>query len=612
MASERGADDWVEAFERAAERRSEPLLVTAERTLRYGDVVDRAHAVAGLCAARGWKPGQRVVVASEDPVEVTSLYLALVRNGVTVLVVDPGASEREAAALLDVGAPVAIFADRAIVGRWRVPSGPEPVEIAPPERASSALFRRLVRRTEPAPDAGAGWPRLLDGVAAAQPPPALAPDGDAHVLFTSGTTSAPKGVRIGHRALFAHLRTLRKVFGYDAATRIQNVLPLHHTDGLVQGPLVAFSAGAQVHRPLPFRISRLPQLLDAIYAERITHLVTVPSVLAMIDRLGADFEESFDTDDFRFVVSAAAPLPEALWRRFEERFGTRVANVYGLTETVTGGLFAGPDPAEPRIGTVGRPVDCEVRLVDERGAPVAAGEAGELEMRGEHLMSGYLGVADEEQPIRDGWLRTGDLAEAGEAGTYRIVGRRKNVVITGGINVQPEEVTEVLASLPGVVEAVTFGAPDEMMGERVVACVALDPASGLRASDLAAHCRRELAPEKRPARIHVLDSLPRGPAGKVRIEAVRERIEREVGAGGAAGGTLRERVVALAAERFQLDPSELGPGARAADTPGWDSLGHLELVTAAEKAFGVELSTREILAIETLADLEETLARKLG
>jgi long-chain acyl-CoA synthetase len=607
--AERGPEGWVEAFERAAERRRQPLLVTAERTLRYGDVVDRARRVAGLCAARGWKPGDRVLVASEDPIETTALYLALARNGVTVAVVDPGASEREARVLLEIGAPVAIFADRAVLGRWRLPGGPEPVEITPPERASGALFRRLVRRAEPAPAAAAGWPRLLDAVSEADPPAALDPDGDAHVLFTSGTTSTPKGVRIGRRALFAHLRTLREVFGYDETTRTLNVLPLHHTDGLVHGPLVAFDAGAVVHRPAPFRIGGLPALLDAIYAERITHWITVPAVLAMVERLGADFEESFDGDDFRTVVSSAAPLPEALWRRFEERFGAPVANVYGLTETVVGGLFAGPGPEEPRIGTVGRPVDCEVRIVGEDGAPVARGEVGELEMRGEHLMSGYLG--SDEQPIRDGWLRTGDRAREDESGAYRIVGRRKNLVITGGINVQPEEVTEVLASVPGVVEAVTFGMPDEILGERVVSCVALDPASGLRASDLAARCREALSPEKRPARIHVLDSLPRGPAGKVRLEAIRERIERESGAV-AAEGTLRERIVALAAEVFQLDPRELGPGARAADTPGWDSLGHLELVTEAERVFGVEIATREVLAIETLADLEETLARKLG
>src|SRR5262249_39905226 len=160
-----------------------------------------------------------------------------------------------------------------------------------------------------------------------------------------------------------------------------------------------------------------------IYRERITHLIAVPTLLAMIAQTGPEFSDSFATTDFRFVVSSAAPLAVSLWEEFQTRFRTRVANVYGLTETVVGGLFCGPSDADFGMGTVGRAVDCEARVVDADGKPLADGGTGELEMRGDNLLSSYYGDAEATAAaLRDGWFRTGDLATR-EAGFYRIVGR---------------------------------------------------------------------------------------------------------------------------------------------------------------------------------------------
>src|SRR5262245_55076609 len=180
---------------------------------------------------------------------------------------------------------------------------------------------------------------MLQSLEPAEAPARIDPEAIAYILFTSGSTATPKGVCISHRALFSHLATMRRQFGYDFDTRLLNILPLHHTDGMNHGPLSAFTCGGTSFRVQRFTLHQLGLLLDMIYRERITHMIAVPTLLAMIAQTGPEFSDSFATPDFRFVVSSAAPLAASLWQQFQTRFRTRVANVYGLTETVVGGLF---------------------------------------------------------------------------------------------------------------------------------------------------------------------------------------------------------------------------------------------------------------------------------
>lgn len=555
--------------------------------------------MAGLLAALNVSVGDRVVIASHDDAEASLLFVALVCNGITVVNLDPDTGVERAQGLIRKADATLLLLDRELAGKWSAADLPgQLIEIVASGPSPGNLLGRLLGK--PAPAEG-----LLALLAAAtpRPPPEVLDDRTlAYILFTSGTTDRPKGVAISHRALFTHLRTLSRIYAYDDGSRIFNSLALSHADGMIQGPVIGFYNGASVFRPIRFEVTRIDALLDAIYQLRITHMVTVPTVLSLIVRLGLDQRDAFLGGDFRLLVSCGAQLERRLWEEFRATFQAPLVNVYGLTETVIGGVFAGPGADTGVPGSIGVPQDCRLRIVDQAGVDVARGDVGELLMLGDHLMSGYFG--DPEQTarvIRDGWLHTGDLARQDDAGLYWIVGRAKNIIIRGGYNINPEEIVEVLQQYPGVREAIAFGVTDAVWGETVGALVVADPDVDMGA--LHSHCSGRLEAWKLPSRIQRVDALPRGRSGKVMIEAARAMFDAGATAVGIARtgtGDAAERLLRVAAASFNVDPGKLSLASTPHDVPGWDSLAHMELVIALEKEFAVQFSARDIMALDRL------------
>jgi long-chain acyl-CoA synthetase len=583
-----------------ADQARRPWLRTETRTVTYGDLAERARRLAGLLAAEGVRPGDRVVLASRDDAEAALLFTALVLNGVTAILHDAETGAERARGLTAKAAPSLVLVDRSLNAEWDL-SGPWPViEIVPGPARAGGLGSLL------APKAKAeGLLARLAEVEPADPPDAIPGETLAYILFTSGTTKAPKGVCISHAALFAHLATLGRVFGYDRDSRILNTLMLSHADGVVQGPLVALVHGCVVHRPVRFEVGTLDRFLDAVYQLRITHLVAVPTMLALLLRLAGGQRDAFAGGDFRLAISCAAALEPRLWQGVEETFGIELLNMYGLTETVTGGMFKRGAAADGKYGSVGRPIDCEVRLVDEDGRAVPEGETGELLIRGPNLMSGYFDEPEQTaEALRDGWLHTGDTARRDADGDLWVLGRKKNIIIRGGLNIHPEEISEVLNAHPGVLEAVAYGAPDPDWGETVVAVAA---APRLSEADLRAWCLGRLEPRKIPSRIVVVDELPRGRSGKVVLSEARALAERAPDASPEPTGNVEQRLLAVAARCFKTQADRLSLSASPADVLGWDSLAHLELVMAVETEFGVKLTARQIMTLDRLDKLLDHL-----
>jgi len=421
-------------------------------------------------------------------------------------------------------------------------------------------------------------------------------------------------VEIVRGALVSQLQVLFDQYGLDASCRLLDTLPLYHADGLIQGPVLAWFGGLTVYRPLAFSVQTLQGYLDSIYRDRITHLIAVPTMLSLIYRLGLEWRENFASPDFRFIVSCAGHLERGLWELLEEELGVPVVNMYGLTETVTSALFSGPDGRTRRVGSLGMPVNCRIRLVDEQGEEVAPGESGELWISSDQLMRGYHcdpeGTAE---VLRDGWLRTGDLVSLLDTGHLLLVGRKKNQIITGGRNVSPEDVAGVLNLHPAVSESVVLGLPDADWGERVAALVVSD-GQGLDEEDLAAWCRARISEYKVPKRILFVEGLPKGPSGKVRLDAARGLLDQQVDEAAKEDGlqALGERVRAIAANTFRLHIEELPANASPATTPGWDSLTHIGLVVALEGALGIRFSAREIMQMDSLARVQLLCRDKVG
>lgn len=353
------------------------------------------------------------------------------------------------------------------------------------------------------------------------PPPSA---GDAAlVLYTSGTTGKPKGAVHTHGSLAAQVASLSEAWEWSAGDALPNVLPLHHTHGLVNVTLCALANGARVEMLPGFDAEGCWRRLEE---GGLTLFMAVPTVYAKLaaawDTAGAATRarRSEACRQLRLMVSGSAALPVPLFTRWEELSGHRLLERYGMTEI--GMALSNPLRGERRPGTVGAPLpQVEVALVDESGAACPDGTPGELRVRGATLFRGYHGRPEETaKAFAEGWFLTGDVASR-EAGVFRILGRASSDILkTGGYKVSALEIEDVLRLHPAVRDVAVVGLPDEEWGERVAAAVvAQGDLPGL--PELREWAAGRLAPYKLPTRLLAVDELPRNSLGKVVKGAVK-------------------------------------------------------------------------------------------
>jgi fatty acid CoA ligase FadD36 len=451
-----------------------------------GRAVSRAHLyeAAGAVAARV-AGAQAVAVHATASLETLAAVLGGLRAGVPVVPVPPdcGPAERDHV-LRDSGAAVLLAADP---GAWPDCGVPVvPVELG--ARVSGSF-------PEPSPDAA------------------------ALILYTSGTTGAPKGVPVTPRAVAACLDGLAEAWTWTAEDTLVHGLPLFHVHGLVLGVLGALRTGSRlVHtgRPAPERYAEAAAAPDGAG----TLYFGVPTVWS---RVCADPAAARALAAARLLVSGSAALPAPVFAGLEALTGHRPIERYGMTETLITVSARADDPAR-RPGTVGRPLPAvATRLVGEDGGPVPhdGASVGELQVRGATVFEGYLGrpEATARGFTHDGWFRTGDMAAVDPDGAHRIVGRASTDLIkSGGYRIGAGEVENALLAHPAVREAAVIGVPDDDLGQRVAAYVV---AEGVAERDLVDFVALNLSAHKRPREVVFVDSLPRNAMGKVRKDLLR-------------------------------------------------------------------------------------------
>lgn len=356
-------------------------------------------------------------------------------------------------------------------------------------------------------------------------PVPICPETDAaYVIPTGGTTGHPKAVTLSHRNLVANAwQQYAWTRGSFAAERILAVLPFFHSYGLSATLMAGAAMGATL--TLQHRFNVL-QVIRAIERDRITVLHAVPAMLiALNERLR---RQPADLCSLKWVISGGASLDEAVAREFAGHSGALVVEGYGLSEaspvTHVGPLFESPD-----YGSIGLPLpetECRIKHRNDATGKTMADEVGELQIRGPQIMLGYWQDPDStRQVIEDGWLSTGDLAVCDRTGRYRIVGRTKDLIITSGFNVYPNEVESVLRQAPKVADVAIVGEPDERCGEVVKAFVVLQPGAEWDEAGLRDYCNEHLAKHKRPRMFQRCDGdLPRNFLGKVVRRHLREQI----------------------------------------------------------------------------------------
>lgn len=460
------------------------------RAFTYAEVDDRAARCATALAGCGVARGDRVAILCRNRIEFFEVLFACAKLGAILVPLNWRAPTAELAPLLDDSAPKLL-----VFGREDAEAAQALARDGLALIALDGDYEALVRAASPA-RTDARWP------------------GEAiwSLIYTSGTTGQPKAVIQTYQMAAVNAFHVSQAFGVRAGDHTLNFLPLFHTAGIQLVTLPTLIAGGTVTVLPGFDADRtltLMSQLDVFFA--------VPAVYQQL-ALHPAFERA-DLSRVRAWGCGGAPLPDVLVERYAAK-GVRVCNGYGMTETGPTAFVAAPDDALVKIGSVGKPqLLLEARIVGAGGRDVDDGETGEIWMRGAGLTPGYWNRPEETAKAftPDGWLKSGDLGRRDADGCYYVAGRIKEMYISGGENVYPAEVENVLARHPAVLEAAVVGAPDERWGEVGHAFVLLRPgAQPLTEAELVQFCRVNLAGFKTPRRVTFVDEFPRTPAGKIR------------------------------------------------------------------------------------------------
>jgi malonyl-CoA/methylmalonyl-CoA synthetase len=450
-----------------------PTLFDRDRGwIAAGQLEEATRRVAGRLQGAGLEPGDRMLFSAESSLGLVVAHVAALRSGIVVVPANTAYRERELAHVVTDSRPKAALLDDPDRARWV---------------AAAASRTVLVGPDVELPDRD---PASLDAASADTP---------ALIGYTSGTTGSPKGAVLTHANLLAGSEAVGLAWRWTAADRLVLALPLFHVHGLCVGLHGTLLAGASAVLLPRFEADAV---LDAANTHGASLFFGVPTMYLRLARS----PRAAELGRLRLCVSGSAPLPAELHRALAERGGQRVLERYGMTETLMNA--SNPYEGERRAGSVGLPLPgVELRLAD--------GGEGEILVRGPNVFSGYWERAQATaESFTDGWFRTGDLGAFDPDGYLRILGRSKELIISGGLNVYPREVEDVLLDHPGVAEVAVVGTPSEEWGEQVTAFIV---ATADRPSENAVRefAAERLAPFKRPRQIEFVDSLPRNALGKV-------------------------------------------------------------------------------------------------
>jgi len=474
-----------------AQRRPDlPALTIGDRTLTHGELDSAAARAAAAFERLGTGPGRNVMLITETGMDHVIAYLGLLRSGAGVVLVDPSLTP------IEVGRMAAECDSTALVGSGQALKNASRAGLSPVEE---------VVGLDPE-DRDAASVLLADLPAGAGAAPHIDPDSPAILAFTSGTTGRPKCAPLSHRNLLASIRGVMWAWRWGEDDHLIHTLPLSHQHGL-GGIHATLLAGSRATLLPKFDAELLLETALDVGASIMFAVPTIhQSLLAKVGPRVAGLAR------LRLITSGSAPLPVHLARRLEDVIGQVPVERYGTTES-------GLDVSNPYMGTrvpgaIGLPLPgVEISIVDDDGDPVRPGAAGEVVVRGPQVFAGYLGTEPEAAPFLHDWFRTGDVgARDEESGYLRLVGRIKEVIITGGMNVYPREVEDALRSAPDVSDIAVVGVPSERWGEEVVAFVS--PA-GVQPEQVAEVAVLRLAAYKRPKRIYAVAKIPRSSLGKV-------------------------------------------------------------------------------------------------
>lgn len=482
-----------------------PMANGSDRVLTYGGMLALSGRVANALVDLGVQPGDRVAAQVEKSAEAIVLYLACVRAGAIWLPLNTAYTLNELEYFIGDAEPRVVVCDPARAETLKglgARLGVGSVETLGTDGTSGTLLERAKSLSPEFTDAD----RAIDDPAA--------------ILYTSGTTGRSKGAVLSHGNLAANAAALAALWRFTSDDVLLHALPIFHTHGLFVATNVTLMSGASMiclSRFDPDEIlARMPQA---------TVMMGVPTFYSrLLQHQGLTREA---TQGMRLFISGSAPLLEETHHAWSERTGHRILERYGMTETNMNS--SNPYEGDRVAGTVGQPLPgVDIRITDpDTGAELPAGQTGMIEIRGPNVFKGYWRMPDKTAADfrADGFFISGDLGKFDDKGYLHIVGRAKDLVISGGYNVYPKEVESEIDALSGVVESAVVGLPHPDFGEGVTAVVVLEPGAAMTEAQVLAALNGRLAKYKQPKRVLFVDSLPRNTMGKVQKNLVRQSLE---------------------------------------------------------------------------------------
>lgn len=489
--------DLVEFLKIRAERYgSKTFLIGGDVSISYGEFDEITDRMAYGLVQKGFREGDHVAILHPNSPEVLLAYFAIIKAGCVVVPINSSYTPREIAFILKNSDAKGLLLHNKLISKIksiqeRIPSlktiaSTDSENLAAiMEKMSGSPLQRIARKN-------------------------FHPDDRAVIFYTSGTTGSPKGVILTHGNFCFGGPNVAQNYGLHETDTTIAALPMVHVFSIASPFLGSLSSGGTVVVLEKFK----PQdVLESIARYRVTWFPGVPTMFTYL--LNAFKEGSFDISSLKMGVSGGASLPAQVLQEWEEKFDARMVEVYGLTES-TGLVTANPVYGVRKSGSIGVTVSgVEARVVDEDGHEVPAGEIGELIFRGPNATRAYYKLLEEtKEKIRDGWIYTGDHASRDGEGYFFIVGRAKELIISGGYNIYPREIEEVLHSYHQVNEVAVIGIKDPDKGEVPMAFVVLRKGHEVAEETLLSHCQKNLAPYKMP-RIAFLDDLPKNATGKI-------------------------------------------------------------------------------------------------
>ncbi len=503
MANDSGSVGFfaAEVLEKTARRHPEKTaIITKDEELSFATLNQRVHGLAANLQQTGIAQGDRVGLLLPNCAAIPLSYFATQKIGAVTVILDARLKGKELQGVLKDAALKLLIVHRQLRGEAEEALnelGPIPFWVIGGEGDES-------------------FEKRFSALAAPTRLPRRRSVDDALILYTSGTTGEPKGVVLSYQNLAQYPRVMAAMGLTDASSIRGCILPMSH----IVGPVVCNDLVDKAFTLVIFDQINPVTLLEGIQRHRVTVFESVPVVFQLL--LGVRDLASHDTRSVKIAAMMGTSIPQPLLRAFRSaQPHIKVIQGYGLTETSPMITLVEPEKAETKIGSIGRAVcSVEVKIVDDSGKEVPLGEPGEIITRGPHVMKGYFRNPEATAArIRDGWLYTGDIGKGEADGYYYHLGRRDDMIITGGLNVYPAEVENLIYTYPGVQETIVFAIPDPKRGHVIGAALVPRPGAQIVERELLTFLRGNLANFKVPQKIVVRETLPRTSSGKLIREA---------------------------------------------------------------------------------------------